>query len=255
MSEDEFVEAVTQGQSRRPAVLRVRRRLEPPRTRVARRPPRDAPARRRPRRCSHQAEGAVVIDGRPADVFASGHLRGSINVGLDGRFAEYAGDILRPGQEVIVVTEPGTRERGADPSGADRLRPRDRRSRRHRPRCSSTTPNLAEQAARVTASELDGLAVAPLPICRSSMSATPARCADRRDRRLGQPPAAEPARPDRGTRSRPSDHRLLRGRIPLGDRRITLAIPRLHHGRRHLRRVRRGTPTDSRSGDPGVSSR
>jgi rhodanese-related sulfurtransferase len=48
-----------------------------------------------------------VIDARSADQFASGHLRGSINVGLDGRFAEYAGDVLRPGQSVILVTEPG----------------------------------------------------------------------------------------------------------------------------------------------------
>ena len=54
-----------------------------------------------------QADGAVVIDGRPAELFASGHLRGSINVGLDGRFAEYAGDVLRPGEAVVLVTEPG----------------------------------------------------------------------------------------------------------------------------------------------------
>ncbi len=54
---------------------------------------------------AYQSGGAVVLDTRSADVFASGHLRGSVNVGLDGRFAEYAGDVLRPGQRVVLVAE------------------------------------------------------------------------------------------------------------------------------------------------------
>jgi glyoxylase-like metal-dependent hydrolase (beta-lactamase superfamily II)/rhodanese-related sulfurtransferase len=48
--------------------------------------------------------GAVVIDGRAPEVFASGHVRGSVNVPLDGRFAEYAGDIARPGEPIVIVT-------------------------------------------------------------------------------------------------------------------------------------------------------
>jgi rhodanese-related sulfurtransferase len=53
------------------------------------------------------ADGAVLIDARrPAD-FASGHLRGAVNVGLEGRFAEYAGDIARPDQPIVLVTDPG----------------------------------------------------------------------------------------------------------------------------------------------------
>jgi rhodanese-related sulfurtransferase len=48
-----------------------------------------------------------VIDTRPPDVYASGHFRGSINVSLDGRFAEHAGDIARPGQAIVVVADPG----------------------------------------------------------------------------------------------------------------------------------------------------
>jgi hydroxyacylglutathione hydrolase len=51
--------------------------------------------------------GAVLLDTRPPETFASGHLRGSVNVGLDGRFAEYAGDVIRPGQEVVLLGEPG----------------------------------------------------------------------------------------------------------------------------------------------------
>ncbi|HKN37817.1 MAG TPA: rhodanese-like domain-containing protein [Acidimicrobiia bacterium] len=53
------------------------------------------------------ADGAVLIDGRRPDEFASGHLRGAINVGLEGRFAEYAGDIARPDQPIVLVTDPG----------------------------------------------------------------------------------------------------------------------------------------------------
>ena len=94
-----------------------------------------------------------MIDGRPADLFASGHLRGSINVGLDGRFAEYAGDVLRPGEAVIVITDPG--------------RENEARIRLARigfdhvlgalsdiGQVLTTRPDLAEQAPRVTAAEL-----------------------------------------------------------------------------------------------------
>ena len=52
-------------------------------------------------------DGAVLIDGRIPEVFASGHVRGSINVSLDGRFAEYAGDVARPDQPIVVITDAG----------------------------------------------------------------------------------------------------------------------------------------------------
>ncbi len=54
----------------------------------------------------HQ-DGAAVVDGRAPDVFASGHLRGSVNVGLDGRFAEYTGDVVRAGRPIVVITDAG----------------------------------------------------------------------------------------------------------------------------------------------------
>ncbi len=52
-----------------------------------------------------QQRGAAVVDGRTPAAFAHGHLRGSVNVDLDGRFAEYAGDVVRPGQDIVVVTD------------------------------------------------------------------------------------------------------------------------------------------------------
>ena len=52
-------------------------------------------------------DGAVLIDGRIPEVFASGHVRGSINVSLDGRFAEYAGDVARADQPIVVIADAG----------------------------------------------------------------------------------------------------------------------------------------------------
>jgi hydroxyacylglutathione hydrolase len=52
--------------------------------------------------------GAVVLDTRDATEFARGHLAGSVNVGLEGRFAEYAGSVVGPDDRVVIVAEPGT---------------------------------------------------------------------------------------------------------------------------------------------------
>ncbi len=105
MTEEQFVAAVTEGQSIAPlyfafaadANRRERGLLDdqqPPQplaiTDVVTRP-----------------DDVIVIDTRSPEAFASGHLRGSINVGLDGRFAEYAGDVLRPGQRVVIAGDTG----------------------------------------------------------------------------------------------------------------------------------------------------
>jgi hydroxyacylglutathione hydrolase len=106
MSEDEFVQAVTEGQGVAPlyfafaadANRRERELLDDHET-AARLTLDEAVAR--------GLAGAVLIDTRAPESFASGHLRGSVNVGLDGRFAEYAGDVVRPGQEVVLLGDEG----------------------------------------------------------------------------------------------------------------------------------------------------
>ena len=50
-----------------------------------------------------QAAGAVVLDTREAEVFAHGHLVGSINVGIGGRFAEYAGTAVPHDAAIVLV--------------------------------------------------------------------------------------------------------------------------------------------------------
>ena len=52
--------------------------------------------------------GTAVLDTRDPLDFAAGHLRGSVNVGLHGRFAEFGGDVLAPDRPVVLVSEPGT---------------------------------------------------------------------------------------------------------------------------------------------------
>jgi rhodanese-related sulfurtransferase len=52
-----------------------------------------------------QAAGAAVLDVRSPEEFARGHLRGSVNVGLDGRFAEYAAQVT--GGAIVLVCDPG----------------------------------------------------------------------------------------------------------------------------------------------------
>ncbi|MGH1504048.1 MAG: MBL fold metallo-hydrolase [Acidimicrobiales bacterium] len=53
------------------------------------------------------AAGAMVIDGRDAEEFARGHLQGSVNVGLAGRYAEYAGSVIPHDVDIVLVVDPG----------------------------------------------------------------------------------------------------------------------------------------------------
>jgi glyoxylase-like metal-dependent hydrolase (beta-lactamase superfamily II)/rhodanese-related sulfurtransferase len=49
----------------------------------------------------------LVVDTRPAVQFTQGFVPGSIFVGLEGRFAEWAGSMLPFNQDMILITEPG----------------------------------------------------------------------------------------------------------------------------------------------------
>jgi glyoxylase-like metal-dependent hydrolase (beta-lactamase superfamily II)/rhodanese-related sulfurtransferase len=56
----------------------------------------------------HVSDGAIIVDSREPDEFARGHVRGSRNIGLSGRFAEYVGEVVRPGESIVLVSTPGT---------------------------------------------------------------------------------------------------------------------------------------------------
>ena len=51
--------------------------------------------------------GAMLVDGRDPEEFAHGHLKAAINVGLSGRYAEFAGSILPHDVDIVLVVDPG----------------------------------------------------------------------------------------------------------------------------------------------------
>ena len=53
------------------------------------------------------ATGALLLDGRDPDDFGRGHLLGSINVGLNGRYAEFAGSVVPHDADIVLVVDPG----------------------------------------------------------------------------------------------------------------------------------------------------
>jgi glyoxylase-like metal-dependent hydrolase (beta-lactamase superfamily II)/rhodanese-related sulfurtransferase len=54
-----------------------------------------------------RAAGAVVVDSRDPLAFAAGHLVDSLNVPIDGRFAEQVGGALTPDDDILVVAPDG----------------------------------------------------------------------------------------------------------------------------------------------------
>lgn len=52
----------------------------------------------------------IVLDTRHADIFTQGFVPGSLFIGLEGRFAEWAGSILSFVKPMLLITEPGKEE-------------------------------------------------------------------------------------------------------------------------------------------------
>jgi len=106
MSRAEFVAAVTDGQSAPPAYFAhdavLNRENRPLLDEAAE--PAELTVEQIVR---HQRSGAVVLDARDPNEFARGHLIGSVNIGLAGRYAEYAGGIVQPGAPIVLVADEG----------------------------------------------------------------------------------------------------------------------------------------------------
>ena len=54
-----------------------------------------------------QATGAQVLDTRDPAEFAVAHLAGSINIGLAGQFATWAGTLLDHKHPIVIIADPG----------------------------------------------------------------------------------------------------------------------------------------------------
>jgi len=57
-----------------------------------------------------QDDDVLILDTRHATVFTIGFIPGSIFIGLEGRFAEWAGSLLSFDKPIALVTEPGKEE-------------------------------------------------------------------------------------------------------------------------------------------------
>ncbi len=107
MTKTEFIEAVTQGQSVAPLYFSfsgLRNKVD--------RPLLDESAWPTPLSLDDvlqaMARGAKVLDTRDAAEFQIGHLERSINVPLAGRFAEFAGEVIRSDNDIVLVCASGT---------------------------------------------------------------------------------------------------------------------------------------------------
>ncbi|MGH9592589.1 MAG: MBL fold metallo-hydrolase, partial [Bryobacteraceae bacterium] len=58
-------------------------------------------------------KGAQFLDVREPAEYAKGHLAGSINVGLGGQFATWAGTVLDRERPIVIIAEPGREQEAA----------------------------------------------------------------------------------------------------------------------------------------------
>jgi glyoxylase-like metal-dependent hydrolase (beta-lactamase superfamily II)/rhodanese-related sulfurtransferase len=112
MTEQAFVAMVTMGQPAAPAYFAsdaaMNKRVHP-----LLQPDRKVPAMTPQQIRATLVAGVRILDARTVEDFAAGHLRGSVNVGFDGRFAETAGMVAEVGAPIALITYPGDEQQAA----------------------------------------------------------------------------------------------------------------------------------------------
>ena len=58
-------------------------------------------------------DGAQLLDTRDPAEFAAAHLPGSVNIGLGGQYATWAGTLLDPSRPIVIVANPGAETQSA----------------------------------------------------------------------------------------------------------------------------------------------
>jgi hydroxyacylglutathione hydrolase len=107
MTRDEFVLVVTEGQTEAPAYFAydANRNREAHELLHEHEPP---TALTIDIALEHARRGAVLLDTREHSAFAAGSLLGAVNVGLEGRYAQYVGSVVGPDEQIVLLAEPGT---------------------------------------------------------------------------------------------------------------------------------------------------
>ncbi|WP_431238431.1 MBL fold metallo-hydrolase [Mycolicibacterium aichiense] len=157
MTEEAFVALVTSGQPAAPAYFAsdaaMNKRLHPLLQRDR------AVPEMTPQQIRQALDAGVrIIDARTVEDFAAGHLRGSVNVGFDGRFAETGGMVAEVGDQIVLIAYPGEEQQaavrlariGSDESIGYLNVGRDGRF-------PAELGDLVQVAPRTTVTELDGL--------------------------------------------------------------------------------------------------
>ena len=60
-----------------------------------------------------QSAGAQILDTREPEEFAAAHLAGSINIGLNGQYATWAGTVLSHDKPIVIIASPGRESESA----------------------------------------------------------------------------------------------------------------------------------------------
>ncbi len=114
MSREEFIEVVTADQPDSPAyftydaVLNAKERPTLDLTRAGE--PKPLPL---DEVLALATQGGELLDTRPGADFAGAHLRGSLNIGLDGSYATWAGTLLDPERPIVLIVAPGLQQEAA----------------------------------------------------------------------------------------------------------------------------------------------
>ena len=62
---------------------------------------------------AQQQSGAQILDTRDPEAFAAAHLAGSINIGLGGQYATWAGTVLDHEHPIVIIADPGRENESA----------------------------------------------------------------------------------------------------------------------------------------------
>src|SRR5579884_2322141 len=177
--------------------------------------------------------GAQILDARDPAEYAGAHLVDSLNIGLGGQYASWAGTLLDRDRPIVIVADPGR-----EAARTHRVRPRRGvpRGRHGGARCPSGPPPPHRAHGRRDAGRAPGLGGGAARPGRADGRGAPGG-ADPRQR--AHPPGA-PGRAARRSAPRgPADRRPLRHRLSLLDRGEPPRAARVRRGQRSRRRHRR----------------
>jgi hydroxyacylglutathione hydrolase len=106
MSEQTFVDLVTEGQPPAPAYF-LHDAIANRSAHIVRPLDAEIPGLDADQLAGHVTAGAAILDSRDPMEYGVGHVAGSINVGFGGRMAETAGMVIEPDRPFVVVADPG----------------------------------------------------------------------------------------------------------------------------------------------------